>query len=243
MSSPLPRDPTLGGSVRTDRRWQRLAPPGKCRQPVLGYSFKPGRGRSMTRQLPARGRRPRAADGRCRRHYPRQGQGAATWETDQPRLACVPPPTSTRCRRTVPGSAMSPFHRGRSEGHSPHEPISASGQARLRRGSGIPRDVSSLTMVPGISRQPQAFACAMCHVTRCSSRAFLGIGCLACHLALSVGIDDILYERPNPRGLRLRAPRSFCCLPCCQGNRNDAQSSASAGPRILDASSRVCPDS
>jgi hypothetical protein len=50
-------------------------------------------------------------------------------------------------------------------------------------------------MVRGISGQPQTFACAMCHLTRCSSRAFLGIGCLACHLALSVGISVILYER------------------------------------------------
>jgi hypothetical protein len=80
-------------------------------------------------------------------------------------------------------------------GQSRDEPVSASGHARVRRGIGIPRDFSSLTMVRGISPQPQTFACAMCHLTRCSSRAFLGIGCLACHLALSVGISVILYER------------------------------------------------
>ena len=104
-------------------------------------------------------------------------------------------------------SAMSPFHRGTSEGHSRHKPIRASGQARLRRG--IRNPARPQLADNGSWDSTTAAGLRVCDVPRdalLKPRVSGHRDSFACHLALSVGIDDTLHERPDPRGLRARAP-------------------------------------
>jgi hypothetical protein len=66
----------------------------------------------------------------------------------------------------------------------------------------MPRALNSATIVGGISRHPQALACATCHFTRWSSVALRGIGCVSCHAAFTVGIDFSLKSPARNRARR-----------------------------------------
>jgi hypothetical protein len=58
----------------------------------------------------------------------------------------------------------------------------------------------SVAMESGMSRQPQAFACAMCHFTRACADAWLGMGCSRCHRAFM--FESSIGERSEPGTVR-----------------------------------------